>query len=125
MQLLDSIVTQAASIAAVRRDIHAHPELCFQEQRTADLVAAKLTEWGIPIHRGMGTTGVVGIVKNGTSSRARGLRADMDALPMQEFNTFAHASKNAGKMHACGHDGHVAMLLAAARHFAKIGRAHV
>jgi hippurate hydrolase len=119
MQLLDSIVTQAASIAAVRRDIHAHPELCFQEQRTADVVAAKLTEWGIPVHRGMGTTGVVGIVKNGTSTRALGLRADMDALPMQEFNTFAHASKNAGKMHACGHDGHVAMLLAAAQHFAR------
>ena len=119
MQLLDSIVTQAASIAAVRRDIHAHPELCFQEQRTADVVAAKLTEWGIPVHRGMGKTGVVGIVKNGTSGRALGLRADMDALPMQEFNTFAHASRNAGKMHACGHDGHVAMLLAAAQHFAK------
>jgi len=119
MQLLDSIVTQAASIAAVRRDIHAHPELCFQEQRTADVVAAKLTEWGIPVHRGMGTTGVVGIVKNGSSSRALGLRADMDALPMQEFNTFAHASQNAGKMHACGHDGHVAMLLAAAQHFAR------
>ncbi|WP_332826333.1 M20 aminoacylase family protein [Ramlibacter sp.] len=119
MKLLDSIVTEAASIVAVRRDIHAHPELCFQEVRTADLVAAKLTEWGIPVHRGMGKTGVVGIVRNGTSSRAVGLRADMDALPMQEFNTFAHASKNAGKMHACGHDGHTAMLLAAAQHFAK------
>lgn len=119
MKLLDSIVTEAASIVAVRRDIHAHPELCFEEVRTADLVAAKLTEWGIPVHRGMGTTGVVGIVKNGTSSRAVGLRADMDALPMQEYNTFAHASKHPGKMHACGHDGHVAMLLAAARHFAK------
>ena len=119
MKLLDSIVTQAASIAAVRRDIHAHPELCFEEVRTADLVAAKLTEWGIPIHRGLGTTGVVGIVKNGTSDRAIGLRADMDALPLQEFNTFAHASRHAGKMHACGHDGHVAMLLAAAQHFAK------
>ncbi|RYF62862.1 MAG: amidohydrolase, partial [Comamonadaceae bacterium] len=91
MKLLDSIVTEAASIVAVRRDIHAHPELCFQEVRTADLVAAKLTEWGIPVHRGMGKTGVVGIVKNGTSARAVGLRADMDALPMQEFNTFAHA----------------------------------
>jgi amidohydrolase len=87
--------------------------------RTADVVAAKLTEWGIPIHRGMGTTGVVGIVKAGTSSKAIGLRADMDALPMQEFNTFAHTSKHAGKMHACGHDGHTAMLLAAAQHFAK------
>ena len=82
MKLIDSIVTQAAGIAAVRRDIHAHPELCFQEVRTADVVAAKLTEWGIPIHRGLGTTGVVGIVKNGTSDRAVGLRADMDALPM-------------------------------------------
>ena len=118
MKIIDSITTQASSISAVRRQIHANPELCFKEVQTADLVAAKLTEWGIPIHRGMGTTGVVGIVKNGTSSRAIGLRADMDALPMQEFNTFAHASKNAGKMHACGHDGHVAMLLAAAQHFA-------
>ena len=119
MKIIDSIVTQAASIAAIRRDIHAHPELCFEEVRTADLVAAKLTEWGIPIHRGLGTTGVVGIVKNGTSHRAIGLRADMDALPMQEFNTFSHASQNKGKMHACGHDGHTAMLLAAAQHFAK------
>ena len=119
MQILDSLVTQAASISAVRRDIHAHPELCFQEQRTADVVAAKLTEWGIPIHRGMGTTGVVGIIQNGTSQRAIGLRADMDALPMQEFNKFAHASQHPGKMHACGHDGHVAMLLAAAQHLAK------
>ncbi|MCX7232682.1 MAG: M20 family metallopeptidase [Burkholderiales bacterium] len=119
MKIIDSIVTQAASIAAIRRDIHAHPELCFEEVRTADLVAAKLTEWGIPIHRGLGTTGVVGIVKNGTSHRAIGLRADMDALPMQEFNTFSHDSQNKGKMHACGHDGHTAMLLAAAQHFAK------
>ncbi len=119
MNLLDSVLAQMATITAVRRDIHAHPELCFEERRTADVVAAKLTEWGIPVHRGLGTTGVVGIVKNGTSSRAVGLRADMDALPMQEFNTFAHASQHAGKMHACGHDGHVAMLLAAAQHFAK------
>jgi len=121
MKIIDSIVTQAAGIAAVRRDIHAHPELCFEEVRTADLVADKLTEWGIPIHRGLGTTGVVGIVKGRTDSsgRAVGLRADMDALPMQEFNTFAHASRHAGKMHACGHDGHTAMLLAAAQHFAQ------
>ncbi|MEY4651578.1 MAG: hypothetical protein RI884_159 [Pseudomonadota bacterium] len=118
MKILDSIVTQAAAIAALRRDLHAHPELCFQEKRTADLVAAKLTEWGIPIHRGLGTTGVVGILKNGRSERAIGLRADMDALPMQEFNTFAHASRHPGKMHACGHDGHTAMLLAAAQHLA-------
>ena len=119
MKLLDPIVANTPEIAALRKEIHAHPELCFQEVRTADLVAAKLTEWGIPIHRGMGTTGVVGIVKAGTSSRAIALRADMDALPMQEFNTFAHASQHAGKMHACGHDGHTAMLLAAAQHFAK------
>ena len=119
MKIIDSIVTQATGIAAVRRDIHAHPELCFKEVRTADVIAQKLTEWGIPIHRGMGTTGVVGIVKNGTSNRAIGLRADIDALPMQEFNTFDHASKYPGKMHACGHDGHTAMLLAAAQHFAK------
>ncbi len=118
MKIIDSIVTQAASISAIRRDIHAHPELCFKEVRTADVVAAKLTEWGIPIHRGMGTTGVVAILKNGTSSRAIGLRADMDALPMQEHNTFSHTSQHAGKMHACGHDGHTAMLLAAAQHFA-------
>src|SRR3990167_3460682 len=83
MKVIDSIVTQAAGIAAVRRDIHAHPELCFEEVRTADVVAQKLTEWGIPIHRGMGTTGVVGIIKNGTSSRAIGLRAAMAARPMQ------------------------------------------
>ncbi|MDD0840181.1 M20 family metallopeptidase [Curvibacter sp. HBC61] len=119
MQVIDSILAQAASIAAVRRDIHAHPELCFEEQRTADLVAQKLTEWGIPVHRGLGTTGVVGIIKGGDSPRAIGLRADMDALPMQEFNTFEHASRHPGKMHACGHDGHVAMLLAAAQHLAQ------
>ena len=119
MNVIDSLVTQAASIAALRRDIHAHPELCFEERRTADLVAAKLTEWGIPIHRGLGTTGVVGIVRNGSSTRAVGLRADIDALPMQEFNRFAHASRHQGKMHACGHDGHTAMLLAAAQHFAR------
>jgi hippurate hydrolase len=119
VNLLDSIVTQSAQIVAIRRDIHAHPELCFQENRTADLVAAKLTEWGIPIHRGLGTTGVVGIIKGGDSGRAIGLRADMDALPLQEFNTFDHASRHQGKMHACGHDGHTAMLLAAAQHLAK------
>jgi hippurate hydrolase len=119
MKVIESILEQAASIAAVRRDIHAHPELCFEEVRTAELIAQKLTEWGIPIHRGLGKTGVVGIVKNGTSSRAVGLRADIDALPITEFNTFAHASTARGKMHACGHDGHTAMLLAAAQHLAK------
>jgi len=119
MNVLDSILTQASSIVALRQDIHAHPELCFEENRTADVVAAKLTEWGIPIERGMGTTGVVGIIKAGSGKKAIGLRADMDALPIQEKNTFAHASQHAGKMHACGHDGHTAMLLAAAQHLAK------
>ncbi len=121
MKIMDSILAEAANIAAVRRDIHAHPELCFQEVRTADVVAKKLTEWGISIDRGMGTTGVVGIVHGrdaGKCGRGVGLRADMDALPMQESNHFAHASTHPGKMHACGHDGHTAMLLAAAQHLA-------
>jgi amidohydrolase len=119
MKLIDDIVLQAASLTAIRRDIHAHPELCFEEIRTADLVAQKLTEWGMEVHRGLGKTGVVGVLKSGASDRAIGLRADMDALPMQEFNQFDHASQHAGKMHACGHDGHVAMLLAAAQYLSK------
>ncbi|MFM7026978.1 MAG: M20 aminoacylase family protein [Limnohabitans sp.] len=122
MKLNESILADAASIASIRRDIHAHPELCFEEVRTADVVAARLTEWGIPVHRGLGKTGVVGIVHGrdgGACGRGVGLRADMDALPMQEFNTFAHASQHAGKMHACGHDGHTAMLLAAAKHLSQ------
>ena len=119
MQLIESILADAAAVTALRRDIHAHPELCFEEKRTADLIAKALTDWGIPIHRGLGTTGVVGIVKGtrGNSSRAVGLRADIDALPITEHNTFAHASQHPGRMHACGHDGHTAMLLAAAKHF--------
>jgi hippurate hydrolase len=119
MQLIESILADGAAIGEIRRDIHAHPELCFEEVRTDDVIAKSLTDWGIPIHRGLGTTGVVGIVKNGSSDRAIGLRADIDALPMTEKNHFPHASKHAGKMHACGHDGHTAMLLAAAKHLAK------
>jgi amidohydrolase len=119
MRLIESILADAAAIATLRRDIHAHPELCFEEQRTSDLIAKALTDWGIPVHRGMGKTGVVGIVKNGSSNRAIGLRADIDALPMTEVNRFEHASRHAGKMHACGHDGHTAMLLAAAKHLSK------
>ena len=119
MQLIEPILADAAAIAAIRRDIHAHPELCFKEERTADVIARALTDWGIPVHRGLGTTGVVGIVKNGTSERAVGLRADIDALPMTEHNTFAHASTVPGRMHACGHDGHTAMLLAAARYLSR------
>ncbi len=119
MQLIEPILSDVAAITAIRRDIHAHPELCFKEERTADVIAKALTDWGIPVHRGLGKTGVVGIVKNGSSNRAVGLRADIDALPMTEHNQFAHASKHPGKMHACGHDGHTAMLLAAAKHLSK------
>ena len=119
MKLIESILADASAIAAVRRDIHAHPELCFEEVRTSDLIAKQLSGWGIPIHRGLGKTGVVAILKNGNSERAVGLRADIDALPMTEHNSFAHASRHPGKMHACGHDGHTAMLLAAAKHLAK------
>lgn len=106
-------------LTAWRRDIHAHPETAFQEVRTSDLVARKLAEWGIAVHRGLAKTGVVGTLKAGTRSRAIGLRADMDALNMDELNDFAHRSTIAGKMHACGHDGHTTMLLAAARHLAR------
>jgi amidohydrolase len=119
MKLVDDILASQAEIASIRRDIHAHPELRYEEHRTSDVVAAKLTEWGIPVLRGLGGTGVVGTLKNGAGKKSIGLRADMDALPIQEANTFEHASKNAGKMHACGHDGHTAMLLAAAKHLAK------
>ena len=119
MRLVEPILAYQSELETIRRDIHAHPELCYEEQRTADVVAARLTEWGIPIVRGLGVTGVVGIIKNGTSDRAIGLRADMDALPMQELNTFDHASRHAGKMHACGHDGHTTMLLGAAHYLSQ------
>ena len=119
MKLIDPIVQFHTELQQIRRDIHAHPELCFEERRTADVVAQKLTDWGIPILRGMGVTGVVGIIRNGSSDRAIGLRADMDALPMQEVNAFDHTSRHAGKMHACGHDGHTAMLLGAAHYLAR------
>lgn len=122
MKLIDPIVQFHADLQKIRRDIHAHPELCYEEVRTADVVAQKLTEWGIPVVRGLGVTGVVGIIKKGDSPRAIGLRADMDALPMSEINTFDHASRHPGKMHACGHDGHTAMLLGAARYLAQHGR---
>jgi hippurate hydrolase len=119
MRLVEPILAHQSELETIRRDIHAHPELCYEEQRTADVVAARLTDWGIPVVRGLGVTGVVGIIKNGMSERAIGLRADMDALPMQELNTFEHASRHAGKMHACGHDGHTAMLLGAAHYLSQ------
>ncbi|MFZ6757274.1 M20 aminoacylase family protein [Undibacterium sp. Ji50W] len=119
MKLIDPIVQFHAEIQQIRRDIHAHPELCYEEHRTSEVVAQKLQAWGIPVVRGLGGTGVLGILKNGSSERAIGLRADMDALPMQEINTFAHTSQHAGKMHACGHDGHTAMLLGAAHYLSQ------
>jgi len=119
MRLVEPILSFQSELETIRRDIHAHPELCYEEQRTADVVARCLADWGIEVVRGLGVTGVVGIIKNGTSERAIGLRADMDALPMQELNTFEHASRHAGKMHACGHDGHTAMLLGAAHYLSQ------
>lgn len=108
-----------AELTALRRDIHAHPELAFDERRTADIVAAELARYGLEVHRGLAKTGVVGVLKAGNSPRMIGLRADMDALPLAELNEFPHHSKHPGKMHACGHDGHTAMLLGAARYLAE------
>ncbi len=108
-------------LTAWRRDIHQHPETAYQERRTAELVANRLQSFGIAVNRGLAETGVVGTLRRGSGGRAIGLRADMDALPMQELNQFAHRSINPGKMHACGHDGHVTMLLGAARVLAAEG----
>ncbi|EXI76037.1 MAG: putative hydrolase YxeP [Candidatus Accumulibacter sp. SK-11] len=105
-------------LAALRRDIHAHPELAFAELRTADLVARELERYGLEVDRGLAGTGVVGVLRKGSSGRGIGLRADMDALPLYEKNDFPHRSRNPGKMHACGHDGHTAILLGAARYMA-------
>ena len=107
-----------AELTTQRRDIHAHPELAFNENRTADLVAAELERYGLEVHRGIAKTGVVGVLRAGTSQRMIGLRADMDALPLAEMNEFPHHSRYQGKMHACGHDGHTAILLGAARYLA-------
>jgi hippurate hydrolase len=118
--LLKDMQAYRDELTAIRRDIHQHPETAFEENRTADIVAARLTEWGIPIHRGLGKTGVVGTLKGSRAGqRSIALRADMDALNLQEKNTFAHKSVHDGKMHACGHDGHTAMLLGAAKHLAQ------
>lgn len=118
MRLIPDLVANKTRLIALRRDLHAHPELAFEEHRTADLVARHLEAAGIEVHRGLARTGVVGVLRNGSSRRAIGLRADMDALPIQEQNLFPHRSRHAGRMHACGHDGHTAMLLAAAEYLA-------
>src|ERR1700681_2974092 len=119
MPVIEEIRTFHDDLTLWRRDIHAHPELGFEESRTSDLVAAKLASFGIEVHRGVGRTGVVGVLRVGNSPRAIGLRADMDALPITEGNGFAHRSQNDGRMHACGHDGHTTMLLGAARYLAE------
>jgi len=106
MTLLAPIVAEAETFKAIRRDIHAHPELSYTEHRTAKIVADQLTAMGIEVHKGIGVTGVVGVIKGHAAGAGIALRADMDALPLQEYNQFDHVSKYAGKMHACGHDGH-------------------
>jgi amidohydrolase len=106
-------------LSSIRRDIHAHPELGLEEFRTADLVARKLEEWGIEVHRGVGQTGVVGVLRNGNGQASVGLRADMDALPIHEATGLPYASRTPGLMHACGHDGHTTMLLGAAKYLAE------
>lgn len=105
-------------MTAWRRDIHAHPELGFEETRTSDFVASQLNSFGVEVHRGVGRTGIVGVLRAGSTQRSVGLRADMDCLPIEEANRFAHRSKHAGRMHACGHDGHTTMLLGAAKYLA-------
>jgi amidohydrolase len=119
MSVIPEIAERQAALTAIRRDIHAHPETAFEEQRTAALVASWLEKWGIEVHQGVGRMGVVGVIRQGGSTRAIGLRADMDALPIDEANQFAHRSLNHGVMHACGHDGHTAMLLGAAEYLAR------
>ena len=126
MPIDERITRMHAEMTAWRRDLHAHPELGFEETRTSDLVAAKLAAFGCEVHRGLGRTGVVGTLRAGSgaqpgarAARTIGLRADMDALPLAEANTFAHRSQHQGKMHACGHDGHTTMLLGAARYLAE------
>jgi amidohydrolase len=116
---LDRARLYQTELADIRQDIHAHPELGLEEHRTAEIVARKLEEWGIEVHRGVGVTGVVGVLRNGNGQTAIGLRADMDALPVQEINDFPYASNNPGRMHACGHDGHTTMLLGAAKYLAE------
>jgi hippurate hydrolase len=119
MAVIGHIGAFHGDLADWRHDIHAHPELGFEEQRTADFVAQKLAEFGVEVFRGVGKTGVVGRLRAGSSARAIGLRADMDALPIEEATNLPYRSQNAGRMHACGHDGHTAMLLGAARYLAE------
>lgn len=119
MPVINRIASFHKDMTEWRHDLHRHPETAFEEVRTADIVAEKLTSFGIEVHRGLAKTGVVGVLRSGASKRTIGLRADMDALDVHETNEFAHASTIPGKMHACGHDGHTVMLLGAARYLAQ------
>ena len=127
--ILAATTALAAEMRAIRHDLHRHPELGFKERRTAALVAERLRAWGIAVHEGIGKTGVVGVIEAGSSARGIGLRADMDALPIQEGSGTPHASTHPGIAHSCGHDGHTAMLLCAARYLAQTrrfnGRVHL
>jgi len=119
MRSIERIEGYHEDLTSWRRDIHAHPELGFEEHRTSNLVAEKLAQFGYEVFRGIGRTGVVGRLRAGTSSRSIGLRADMDALPIEERTNLAYSSRHDGRMHACGHDGHTTMLLGAARYLAE------
>ncbi len=119
MKLLNSILKIHEELKNIRQTIHTYPELAFEEKKTSELIIHYLNKWDIPMIRGLAKTGVVGIISNGSSKKSIGLRADMDALPIQEQNNFKHKSVNNGKMHACGHDGHTAMLLGAAYYLSK------
>jgi len=119
MAVLEKLLEMHAEMAEWRHDVHAHPETAFEELRTSAMVAQKLQSFGLSVHRGLGRTGVVGTLSAGSGRRAIGLRADMDALPIHEQNTFGHRSQHEGKMHACGHDGHTAMLLGAAKYLSE------
>jgi amidohydrolase len=119
MTVLERITGYTDELVAIRRDLHAHPEIGFEEERTSAVVAEKLASWGIEVHRRVGKTGVVGILRGKGEGRRIGLRADMDALPIEEQTNLPYRSKTPGKMHACGHDGHTTMLLGAARYLAE------
>ena len=119
MPVIDSIAAHHAEMTAWRRDFHAHPEIGFEEVRTSGIVVEKLRSWGIEVETGFGKTGVIGVIRGRPGNRSIGLRADMDALPMPELNSFAHRSTIENRMHACGHDGHTTMLLGAARYLAE------
>jgi hippurate hydrolase len=118
MKLVPSIASAAEDLVRIRHELHAHPEIGFEEARTSALVAEKLASWGVEVHTGVGKTGVVGVIRGDRAGPSVGLRADMDALPMEEVADVPYRSRRAGAFHGCGHDGHTTMLLGAARHLA-------